>query len=315
MDGMNFDPFQSIPLYRFVMVRTRTSPLLLLLSCLLLAPVAGAGVKSPCEKGRKVESGSVSGGIKLVKESCEEPLYRAFLVELDLDEPGYAFQVTPWKKRRRTTSDFADMYGALVAINGGFWGGEWGGFTVADGQIWAKGVEDLDTSTVVGFGGREKGRLRVEIRPTEEILTEPPKWMEHALTAIPTLLRDGEPVEMEIEHTLFQHKHPRTAIGLSKDGSTLLLVVIDGRQPGWSKGLRTDQVAALLGSHGAWNAANLDGGSSSTLVIPSKGGLVNDPCYKKADERNVPNHLGIVHVGKKKGKLARLLLRLLGLPA
>ena len=129
------------------------------------------------------------------------------------------------------------------------------------------------------------------------------------------LLRDGAAVETEVEHTLFQHKHPRTAMGLSKDGSTMWLVVIDGRQPGWSKGLRTDQVATLLGSHGAWNAANLDGGSSSTLVIPSMGGLVNDPCYKKADERKVPNHLGIVRVGKKKGKVARLLLGLLGLAA
>jgi hypothetical protein len=45
-------------------------------------------------------------------------------------------------------------------------------------------------------------------------------------------------------------------------------------------------------------------------VVPSLGGLVNDPCFKKADERSVPNHLGIVRVKKNKKKkkpLARMM--------
>jgi exopolysaccharide biosynthesis protein len=132
--------------------------------------------------------------------------------------------------------------------------------------------------------------------------------MDHALTAVPALLVDGQPVVSDVDHTLFLHKHPRTAVGLSKERDRMWLVVVDGRQPGWSKGLRTDQVGLLLASYGAWSAANLDGGASSTLVVPSRGGLVNDPCFKKGDERSVPNHLGIVRAGGGvKAKLARLL--------
>lgn len=269
---------------------------------------AGASAKGPCAKHREVETKALDKGIVLHEESCADPVYRAFVVEMDLDAPGHDFLVTPYKKRRRTTSSFAAMFDACVAVNGGFWGGEWGGFTVAAGELWPKNAQDFETSTVVGFGPRQSGRLRVEIRPTAEVLTEPLGWMRHALTGIPLLLENGERVETESAHTLFVHKHPRTALGLGKDGSTLYIVVVDGRQPGYSKGLRTSQVGSLLASYGAWDALNLDGGSSSTLVIPSLGGLVNDPCFKKADERSVPNHLGIVRTKvKKKGVVARLL--------
>jgi hypothetical protein len=268
-----------------------------------------AAQKGPCSQGRSHESKTLDAGIVLHEESCTDPEYHAFVVEMDLDAPGWDFVVTPYKSRRRTTSSFAGKFDAFVATNGGFWGGEWGGFTVSSGELWPKKAEDFDSSTVVGFGSRDaSGRLRVEIRPTEEMLTEPLPWMRHALTGIPLLLDQGEAVETENEHTLFVHKHPRTALGLSKDGGTVWIAVIDGRQKGWSRGLRTSQVGQLLRSYGAWSALNLDGGSSSTLVVPSLGGLVNDPCYKKADERAVPNHLGIVRVKKKKkGPLARLL--------
>jgi hypothetical protein len=66
-------------------------------------------------------------------------------------------------------------------------------------------------------------------------------------------------------------------------------------------------MARLLESHGAWRAANLDGGSSSTLVIPSMGGLVNKPSYKKADERSIANHLGILPAVKKKASASWIL--------
>jgi len=282
----------------------------LLLLAIAIRPGAGrAAPEGPCDEGRSHESKGLDAGIVLHEESCTDPEYHAFVVEMDLDAPGWDFVVTPYKSRRRTTSSFAAKFDAFVATNGGFWGGEWGGFTVSGGELWPKNSEDLDSSTVVGFGSRDaSGRLRVEIRPTEEMLTEPLPWMRHALTGIPLLLDQGEAVETHNEHTLFVHKHPRTALGLSKDGGTVWIAVIDGRQKGWSKGMKTSQVGQLLRSYGAWSALNLDGGSSSTLVVPSLGGLVNDPCFKKAEERAVPNHLGIVRVKKtKKGPLARLL--------
>lgn len=69
--------------------------------------------------------------------------------------------------------------------------------------------------------------------------------------------------------------HPRTAIAQRKDGIVLFLV-IDGRQPGYSIGAPISEVTKILLRYGAYNAANLDGGASTTLTI--NGEIYNKPC-------------------------------------
>jgi exopolysaccharide biosynthesis protein len=66
---------------------------------------------------------------------------------------------------------------------------------------------------------------------------------------------------------------PRTAIGQRQDGSVLLLC-IDGRQTS-SVGASLKEVQDILLEYGAYNAANLDGGSSTTMV--AGGAVVNKP--------------------------------------
>ena len=68
--------------------------------------------------------------------------------------------------------------------------------------------------------------------------------------------------------------HPRTAIAKLKSGQ-LLLVTVDGRQPGESIGMSLTMLADLLIEFGAVEAINLDGGGSTTMVIKNK--LVNKP--------------------------------------
>ncbi len=77
---------------------------------------------------------------------------------------------------------------------------------------------------------------------------------------------------------------PRTAMGQRKDG-TILLLVIDGRQPGYSLGATLIDVQNILYEQGAYVAANLDGGSSSTLFYNGK--VVNKPC-DMLGERMIP---------------------------
>jgi exopolysaccharide biosynthesis protein len=240
----------------------------------------------------------VNDAIVLYKHVCVDPTYRAFVMQIDLTSEDIEFFVTPYKQRRLVVSEFARRVGAVAATNGGFWRSE-GGFTVSGGTAWPK-YSDTSTSTVVGFGPWQKGEgmLRVEIRPTEETLKAPPDWMENALSGEPVILEDGVP--QGSDNNIFKYRHPRTGIGYTKDRKTLFLVVVDGRQKGWSLGMKTEQLGTLFKSLGAQWALNLDGGSSSTMVIPSMGGLVNDPCFKKADERNVPNHLAIISKGKSK---------------
>lgn len=76
---------------------------------------------------------------------------------------------------------------------------------------------------------------------------------------------------------------PRTALGQRKDG-TVLLLVIDGRQPG-SIGATLLDVQNILYEQGAYVAANLDGGSSTTMFYNGK--VINKPC-DMLGERMIP---------------------------
>lgn len=90
-------------------------------------------------------------------------------------------------------------------------------------------------------------------------------------------------------------RHPRTAVGVSREGRYLYLLVADGRQPGYSEGLSTAETAAWLKRLGAHDGLNLDGGGSTTLVIAGAGQLpviVNRPSGPPpGSERRVANHL------------------------
>ena len=91
---------------------------------------------------------------------------------------------------------------------------------------------------------------------------------------------------------------PRTGLGVSADGRTLILMVVDGRQPGHSDGLMFSELADLLLTYGAYYGVNMDGGGSSTMVIKGTDGnpvVVNIPADQSGigNEREVANHLGI----------------------
>ena len=79
----------------------------------------------------------------------------------------------------------------------------------------------------------------------------------------------------------------RTVIAQRKDG-IVLFFVIDGRQPGYSLGITMANMADLVFKYGAYNASNLDGGASTTLVVKNK--LINKPCgIGGTGERRLPN--------------------------
>ncbi|MBO7683492.1 MAG: tyrosine-protein phosphatase [Kiritimatiellae bacterium] len=59
---------------------------------------------------------------------------------------------------------------------------------------------------------------------------------------------------------------PRTAVGLSPDGKTLVVLALDGRQPGYSEGATFADVADILLKEGCADAVNFDGGGSTSLV-------------------------------------------------
>jgi uncharacterized protein YigE (DUF2233 family) len=83
-------------------------------------------------------------------------------------------------------------------------------------------------------------------------------------------------------------RHPRTAVGFNQDSTKVFFVVVDGRQSNLSVGMTINELANLMLSLGAYNAVNLDGGGSSTMVIHNH--VVNSPS-DPGGERSVANAL------------------------
>ena len=80
---------------------------------------------------------------------------------------------------------------------------------------------------------------------------------------------------------------PRTALGIKKDGS-LLLLIVDGRNNN-SAGLTLSELATYMLRLGAKDAVNFDGGGSSVMAV--NGRIVNKPSDGK--ERAVSIGLGL----------------------
>ena len=110
------------------------------------------------------------------------------------------------------------------------------------------------------------------------------------------ILRDGvdatnENQEIEgIAEAFLQTRHPRSVVAVNQDASKLWLLVIDGRQAS-SLGMNFPEMADYLIKLGAWNAVNLDGGGSSTMIFNQQ--VVNSPS-DPTGERSVTNVLMLV---------------------
>ncbi|MGQ9619067.1 MAG: phosphodiester glycosidase family protein [Candidatus Aminicenantia bacterium] len=103
--------------------------------------------------------------------------------------------------------------------------------------------------------------------------------IDFAVTGAPQIVRKGVNVYKGTTEGLTSKfvdvRHPRTGIGISKNGKMIFMVVVDGRQPNLSIGMTLDEFAELFIKLGCYNALNLDGGGSSTMWV--KGEVVNSP--------------------------------------
>ena len=95
----------------------------------------------------------------------------------------------------------------------------------------------------------------------------------------PVLIRDGriEWQSLSGNHYIFA-RHPRSGVGMTKDGK-VLLVTVDGRRRRHSVGMTLVAFAKLFKSLGATWALNLDGGGSTTMVV--RGQVVNRPSDRR----------------------------------
>lgn len=101
------------------------------------------------------------------------------------------------------------------------------------------------------------------------------KWkMETAIGGGPVLIQHSKIKITNNEERMFtgkaiDDKHPRTAMGYTADGK-LMILVVQGRMPGFAEGASLTQLAKLLLDLGCLEALNLDGGGSSCMLLNGK---------------------------------------------
>ena len=219
-------------------------------------------------------------------EKIESSRYVGYVLEIPDPRRIQVATAANIQEKGDTTSNIAKMNGAVAAINGGGFHDPNGtgtgrlpyGFILHEGDyIIGKAVGPDESVDFVGFS--KSGNLIAGNYDKTELADM--KAME-GITFGPPLIVDGK--KMITDGDGGWGVGPRTAIGQRKDG-TVLFVVIDGRQPGYSLGATLRDVQDVLYEKGAYIAANLDGGSSSTLYLNGK--VVNKPA-DLLGERMIP---------------------------
>ena len=226
----------------------------------------------------------------------------AHIVVVDLQRPGIGFLVTPgdateaFPLKARTTSQFARSTGVQIAINGdGFspwWArGPFDYFPHAGDRVAPLGYA-LSNGAAYGKGGSEPTIYFSKKGEASFTLGDITPY--NAISGNNMIVVNGVAVD-GLDNS---YAAPRTAIGLDKTGTRLILFVADGRQPFYSDGATLYEMAQLMIFYGAVNAMNMDGGGSSTLVMRNSLGIVqviNSPIQTgiPGRERPVGNQLGI----------------------
>lgn len=186
--------------------------------------------------------------------------------------------------------DMAKRENAQVAINGGGFidengqgtGAEVEGIVIKDSQILSS-KRYTRAGGLIGFTKDNKLFLG-KVTAKEAINL----GIRDAIEFGPFLITNGE--KSKVVGNGGYGLHPRTVIGQRKDGVVLFLV-IDGRRIN-CLGADMNDLIEIMERYGAYNAANLDGGNSSALIIKNK--LINHPINWDEQEKTRPIPTGFI---------------------
>jgi hypothetical protein len=238
-------------------------------------------------------------GVALCEASTAAPRpLQVRAARIDLQEPTIRFTVTPSNGERegevdaRRSTEFLTERKCQLAINASFFAGEYKpkapldviGLCVSEGDLYS----------------HPQGKAALLISKDNRVWFDAPPYerldqTHNAVAGSSIILADGKiTVDPNIKDGFTAGQHPRSAAGTTRDGRYLILMTIDGRQPGYSEGTTLIETAEWLRRLGAWDGLNLDGGGSTNLVIEGEDGqpeLVNRP--KSTWLRYCANHLGV----------------------
>ncbi|MBQ7671304.1 MAG: phosphodiester glycosidase family protein [Clostridia bacterium] len=186
-----------------------------------------------------------------------------------------------------TTSSIATANGAILAVNGDYYGAQEKGYVIRNGIVYRSSARGSDVLCIFADG---TVKVVSDWDYTAAELVNMGVWQ--AFTFGPALIEDSTvAVDENDEVGKAKASNPRTAIGLI-DANHFVFVVSDGRTDE-SEGLSLYELATFMESLGVKAAYNLDGGGSSTMYFNGK--VINNPTTNgKIKEREVSD---IVYIG------------------
>ncbi|MBD1937204.1 phosphodiester glycosidase family protein [Microcoleus sp. FACHB-68] len=254
-------------------------------------------------------------GITYKRQARNTPRpYMLHIVTIDLAASGVGVLVTPGNNQgrdsklntrkeiqARTTSEFVREFKLQLAINAGYF------FPFREHNPWdfyprsGEGVNVVGQAIANGstYSAVQSGvpvlcfnsGNRAQIFDSGQC----PKGTIHAVAGSHIVLKRGV-VSLSSESRRQDKPYSRVAVAIDRQGQKLWLIVIDGKQPLYSEGVTLAELSKIAQELGAFEAINLDGGGSATLVVANHSGVkvLNAPIHTKLPmrQRPVANHLG-----------------------
>lgn len=209
----------------------------------------------------------------------------AGLLKTALAKDTYGINVT------QTTSEQAKAKGAILAVDGDFYGAHTSGYVIKNGVLYRDTLREEEwRDDLVIYADGSLGIINEKDVSAQQLIDD---GVVQSFMFGPAMVMNGEMVIGEdYEPSKEIAGNPRTAIGIVDD-LHYLFVVADGRTDE-SAGLLLYELAQIMKLHGCKTAYNLDGGGSTTMYF--NGRVINKPTTDGHDfkEREVSD---IVYVG------------------
>ena len=244
----------------------------------------------------------------------QEPRLIAHILKVPLGSPKHRFFVTPPEDPKaelplaaQTTTQFLQKYKLQAAVNADafypWWSRSLFNYYPHVGDRSATQGISASQGTVYVFPPKRKRELYPTLYFSQDNRAQffkPQGKIYNAISGMFMLINKGDlpKVTAVSEPYFYRQRDPRSAIGIDREGKTLIIVVVDGRQPNYSEGATLSELTEIMVRHGIYYGMNLDGGGSSALVVEGKNGqplTLNSPidCRIPGRQRAIANHLGV----------------------
>lgn len=208
----------------------------------------------------------------------------------------------PWGEYGQELDQLVKNSGAIAGVNGGLYvsdsnkGGRPLGLVVCDGEIQYNNPTGYAGLHLIGFDTNNILRIislegmnanQIEKLVKDENIRDAVVFQEESSDKnnhFVKLIVNGEPRQMNGSGS---GANPRTVIGQRKDGAVLLLVT-DGRGAAGHLGATASDLIDIMMEYGAVNAANLDGGSSSSMYYNNQYEMTSVTLYYSNSSWKLP---------------------------